>query len=366
MADKKPKPLPWLLELDPYVGGESKIEGASRIIKLASNESAFGISPKAKAALENLAGDFFRYPDGGCTDLRAKLATKHKIPADQIVCGGGSDDLISLLMRCYAGPGDEVLVSAHGFAMFPIYAKGVGATVVTAPENNITVDVDALLARVTSKTRLVCVANPNNPTGTYIPVSEIKRLHAGLAPDVLLLLDSAYAEYIDEADWTDGAEFVATYQNVLMLRTFSKIYGLGGMRVGWMYGPDHVIDVINRLKSPFTVSTAAQVAAVAALDDDAFVAMSQAHNTRWRRWTAQTLRQFGLTVPDSFCNFVVVRFPGTHGHDANAADAFLKTRGIIVRKMAGYGLPDALRITIGTEEEMRLVVDTLGAFMGAH
>jgi histidinol-phosphate aminotransferase len=366
MADKKPKPLPWLLELDPYVGGESKIEGVSRIIKLASNESAFGISPKAKTALEGLAGDFFRYPDGGCTELRAKLAAKHKIPADKIVCGGGSDDLISLLMRCYAGPGDEVLVSAHGFAMFPIYAKGVGATVVTAPEKDITVDVDALLARVTSKTRIVCVANPNNPTGTYIPVSEVKRLHAALAPDVLLLLDSAYAEYIDEADWTDGAEFVAKYDNVLMLRTFSKIYGLGGMRVGWMYGPDHVVDIINRLKSPFTVSTAAQAAAVAALDDDDFVAKAKSHNARWRRWTMETLRQLGLAVPESHCNFVVVRFPGTNGHDANAADAFLKTKGIIVRKMAGYGLPDALRITIGTEDEMRLVVDTLGAFMGAH
>ena len=364
--EAKPKPLAWLLELDPYVGGESKIEGVSRIIKLASNESAFGISPKARDALAAMADDFFRYPDGGCTELRARLAAKHNLPAENLVCGGGSDDLISLLMRCYAGPGDEVLVSAHGFAMFPIYGKGVGATVVTAPENDITVDVDALLARVTTRTRIVCVANPNNPTGTYIPVSEVTRLHAALPSDVLLLLDSAYAEYIDADDWTDGAEFVAKYDNVVMLRTFSKIYGLGGMRVGWLYGPDHVVDVINRLKSPFTVSTAAQVAAVAALDDDAFVTMSQEHNKRWRRWTSETLRQFGLTVPESACNFVLVRFPGTNGHDANAADAFLKARGIIVRRMVGYGLPDALRITIGTEEEMRLVVDTLGTFMGAH
>jgi histidinol-phosphate aminotransferase len=242
----------------------------------------------------------------------------------------------------------------------------VGATVVAAPERDITVDVDAILARVTNKTRIVCVANPNNPTGTYIPVSEVARLHKGLRDDILLILDSAYAEYVTDCpDWTDGAEFVRANENVVMLRTFSKIYGLGGMRVGWLYGPDQVCDVLNRLKSPFTVSTAAQAAATAALDDVGFVQMNQAHNARWRRWTTETLRQLGLTVPDSVCNFVVVRFPGTNGHDAPAADAFLKKHGIIVRRMAGYGLPDALRITIGTEEEMHMVVDVLGEFMGA-
>ncbi len=362
----KPKPLPWLLDLAPYVGGESKIEGVSRIIKLASNECAFGISPMARAAITATAENDFRYPDGDCTELRTKLAAKHNIPIKNIVCGGGSDDLISLLIRCYATRGDEVLVNAHGFAMFPIYTMGVGATVVAAPEKDITVDVDAILARVTVKTRIVCVANPNNPTGTYIPVSEVARLHKGLRDDILLILDSAYAEYVTDCpDWTDGAEFVRANENVVMLRTFSKIYGLGGMRVGWLYGPDQVCDVLNRLKSPFTVSTAAQAAAAAALDDVGFVQMNQAHNARWRRWTTETLRQLGLTVPDSVCNFVVVRFPGKNGHDATAADAFLKKHGIIVRRMAGYGLPDALRVTIGTEEEMRMVVDVLGEFMGA-
>jgi len=362
---RKPKPHGWLLDLAPYVGGESKIEGVARVIKLASNECAFGISPKAKQALTDHAGDYYRYPDGDCTELRARLAAKHGIDARKIVCGCGSDELIAMLIRCYAGAGDEVLVSAHGFAMFPIYTRGVGATVVAAPERNITVDVDAMLARVTPKTRVVCVANPNNPTGTYIPVSEVKRLHENLPKDVLLLLDSAYAEYIDAPDWTDGHEFVEANENVVMLRTFSKIYGLGGMRVGWMYGPEQVVDVMYRLKSPFNVSTAGQVAALAALDDDAFVELNQAHNRRWRRWTTETVRQLGLAVPDSACNFVLVRFPEDGKHDAATADAYLKSQGIIVRRMAGYGLPDALRITIGTEEEMHAVVDALRSFMGA-
>ena len=361
---RKPNPLPWLLDLSPYVPGESKLDGTQKVIKLSSNESAFGISPKARAALTAGADEYFRYPDGDSTELRLRLAAKHGLPAANIVCGCGSDDLISLLIRSYAGRGDEVLVSAHGFAMFPIYALGAGATVVAAPERNITVDVDALLARVTEKTRLVCVANPNNPTGTYIPKSDIHRLHAALRKDVLLILDSAYAEYVERDDWTNGSELVRANENVVMLRTFSKIYGLGGMRVGWMYGPDGVVDVVNRLKSPFAITIASQVAALAALDDDAFVQSNRAHNSRWRRWTTETLRQLGLTVPDSEGNFVLVRFPGEAGRDAAAADAFLKSRGIIVRRMAGYGLPDALRITIGTEEEMRAVVDTLGAFMG--
>ena len=205
----------------------------------------------------------------------------------------------------------------------------------------------------------------NNPTFTHSPATEARCLHAGLPRGVFLLVDSAYAEYIDAEDWTDGAELVRANRNAVMLRTFSKIYGLGGMRVGWFYGPDLVVDVINRLKSPFAVSTAAQVAALAALDDDAFVALNQAHNNRWRRWTTDTLRQFGLAVPESACNFVLVRFPETEGRDAASADAFLKARGIIVRRMGGYGLPDALRITIGTEDEMHAVVDALGSYMNA-
>jgi histidinol-phosphate aminotransferase len=360
-----PKPNPWLLDLAPYVPGESKIAGVDKVIRLASNECAFGISPKAQQALVDHAAGNFRYPDGDCTVLRERIGAKHGLNPKNIVCGCGSDELILLLIRAFASVGDEVLVSAHGFAMFPIYARGVGATVVVAPERNITVDVDALLARVTPKTRVVCVANPNNPTGTYIPVSEVKRLHAALPQDVLLLLDSAYAEYIDAPDWTDGHEFVDANQNVVMLRTFSKIYGLGGMRIGWFYGPDHVVDVVNRLKSPFGVTTASQIAAVAALDDDAFIALNQAHNKRWRRWTSETLRQLGLTVPDGAGNFVLVRFPGSGGHDAASADAYLKSQGIIVRRMAGYGLPDALRITIGTEDEMHAVVDALRTFMGS-
>lgn len=358
-----PQPLSGLLDIQPYAGGESEITGVDRVIRLASNEGALGPSPKAVAAVRRVAGGMHRYADGDCTELRAAIAKQYGLEMERIVCGSGSDELIYHLCRGYAGPGDEVLYSAHGFAMYPIYTKAAGATAVAAPERDITADVDALLARVTDRSKLLFIANPNNPTGTYLTRDELARLRQGLPSHILMVVDSAYAEYVSRHDYAGGEELVRGGDNVVMLRTFSKIYGLGGIRLGWSYCPLAVADIINRVRSPFNVSATAQAAGLAAVQDTEFVAKSRAHNHTWLAWLTEQLRAIGLAVPDSFGNFVLVRFPQTAGGDAEAADAHLKSRGIIVRRMAGYGLPDALRITIGLEDEMRAVVDTLREFV---
>ena len=358
-----PLPRPGILDIEPYIGGESAIPGVNRIIKLASNESALGPSPKAVEALAAAATTVHRYPDGSCSALRQALATHHGIDEARIVCGAGSDELITLLCRAYLGPGDEMLYTEHGFLMYAIAARGVGATPVAAPEMRLTADVDALLAHVTERTRVVFLANPNNPTGSYLPAAELQRLRAALPSHVLLALDLAYAEYIDRKDYADGFALVDGGDNVVVTRTFSKIYGLGGIRLGWAYGPAAVADVLNRLRNPFNVSSVAQVAGLAALADQAFIERAKAHNARWRDWTTASLRCLGLDVPDSFGNFVLVRFPDEPGRNAMAADAFLRARGIIARRMAAYGLADALRITIGREDEMNEAVAALSDFL---
>jgi histidinol-phosphate aminotransferase len=355
-------PRPGILDIDPYVGGEAKIEGVSRVIRLASNESALGPSPRALEAYRALAGDIHRYPDGGSIELRHALARHHGLDPARIVCGAGSDELIGLLIRAYAGPGDEVLYSRHGFLMYPIGAKAVGATPVAAPEKDLTFDVDAVLARVTPKTRLVFIANPNNPTGSYISRDELKRLHAGLPPSVLLVIDAAYAEFVGRNDYEPGIELVEAAENVVMARTFSKIYALGGLRLGWVYCSAVVADVLNRVRSPFNVNAAAQAAGVAALEDVASIDRAREHNDIWRPWLERELSALGLTVNPSVANFVLVRFPAAP-KDADAAFAFLQSRAILTRKMRAYGLAEWLRITIGTEEEMRAVVATVADFL---
>lgn len=361
-----PKPLAWLPELAPYVGGESEIEGQDRIIKLASNEGAFGPSPQTVAAIKEAAEGVFRYPDGDYTRLREALSERHGLELDRIVIGSGSDELIMNLCRCYVAPDDEVLFTRHAFAMYPIYARGVGASLVSVPEHALTADVDGLLNAVTDRTRILFLANPNNPTGTYISDDEVTRLRNGLPEDVMLVLDCAYAEYVKRDDYSDYFAFTRELDNTVVLRTFSKIHGLGGIRLGWGYFPTEIADILHRIRSPFNVSVIAEAAGLAALADTEFVEMSQAHNEEWRRWTADALRKIGLVVPDSVCNFVLVRFPEAGGKTAEAADAFLKSRGIIVRRMGGYGLPDSIRLSIGLEEEMRIVVDTLTEYMATN
>ncbi len=358
-----PIPRPGILEVAPYVGGESAAPGANRIVRLASNENPLGPSPRAVAAYEALKDELHRYPDGAATALRAAIAEAEGLAVERIVCGAGSDELIALLVRGYAGPGDEVLHSAHGFLMYSISAKTAGATPVTAPERDLTADVDALLARVTARTRLVFLANPNNPTGSYLPDSEVRRLRGGLPDHVLLVIDAAYAEYLEAADYANGAALVEAFDNVVMLRTFSKVHGLASLRLGWAYCPPDVADVLNRLRGPFNVAQAAQAAGTAAIADRDHVARALRHNTRWRAWLSEQLQASGLHPYPSVGNFVLVGFPETPSHHAEGALAWLKTQGILVRGMAGYGLPHCLRVTVGTEEETRAVAEGLAEFM---
>ena len=357
-------PRPGVMAITPYVGGESAIPGVNRVIKLASNESALGAPPAAVEAIKAAAASAYRYPDGGATALRAALGRLHGLDPARIVCGAGSDELIGLLARAYAGAGDEVLYTEHGFLMYPIAAHTAGAKPVAVPETNLTADVDALLAAVTERTRILFLANPNNPTGTWLARDDLWRLRRGLPAHVLLVIDAAYAEYLDADGYEWGGALVNDPKPTVVTRTFSKIYGLGGLRLGWAYCPETIADVLNRVRNPFNVASVAQDAGLAALADQEFVARARAHNARWRAWTADALRGLGLDVPEGEGNFVLVRFPATAGRDAAAADAYLKGRGIIARRMAGYRLPDALRITIGREDEMRACVEALAAFVG--
>lgn len=357
-----PRPRPGVLDIAAYVGGESKAPGANRVVRLASNENPLGASQRAIAAFRAEAEELHRYPDGGATALREAIAEAEGLKAGQIVCGAGSDELIALLAKAYAGPGDEVLYSRHGFLMYPIAAKAAGATPVTAPERDLTADVDALLARVTDRTRLVFLANPNNPTGSLLPAAEVRRLQAGLPGAVLLVLDAAYAEYVEEPGYEAGARLVESCGNVVMLRTFSKIHGLAALRLGWAYCPPAVADVLNRVRGPFNVSRAAQAAGAAAVADSAHVEASRRLNGRLLPWFARELAALGLDPRPSHGNFVLVRFPDP-AKSAEAALAALKAEGILARGMASYGLPDCLRITIGLEEDLQAVLAGLREFL---
>jgi len=357
-----PKPQPGLMSITPYKGGESELEGLAEIRKLSANESPLGPSPRAVAAMREMAATAHRYPDGGATRLRQMLGKRFGLPADRLICGNGSDELIGLITSCYAGEGDEVLYSRHGFLMYPIAAMANGATPVAAPETDYHADVDALLAAVTPRTRVLFLANPNNPTGTYLSRDEVARLRAELRDDIVLVIDAAYAEYVGRNDYDSGASLVAEHDNVIMTRTFSKIFGLGGLRVGWAYGPPGIIDVLHRARGPFNTNLMAQAAAIAALEDTTHLDAARAHNDRWLPWMLEQCADLGLDCPPSIGNFVLARFPGGP-EQANAADAFLRNRGIIVRQMGGYGLPEALRVTIGTEADNRAVVETLKQFL---
>jgi histidinol-phosphate aminotransferase len=358
-----PMPRPGILDLAPYVGGEAKIAGVERPIRLASNESALGPSPKAIAAYRALAHEIHRYPEGSVEPLREAIGRQHGLDPARIVCGAGSDELIALILRAYAGPGDEVLHSRHGFLIYSIGAMSVGATPIAAPERDLTADVDALLARVTPRTRIVFIANPNNPTGTYLGAAELRRLQRGLPSSVVLAIDAAYAEFVNRNDYEAGVALVDAADNVVMLRTFSKIYALAGLRLGWGYFPPAIADVLNRVRGPFNVSTPAVAAGIAAVEDTDALARARAHNDRWLPWFSERLAALGLPLTASVANFVTPRFPDEPGRDAAAAYVFLRSRGILTRRMAAYGLPQYLRITIGTGEEMEKVAAVLEEFM---
>ena len=356
-------PRPGILDLAPYVGGDVDEEGKARVIKLSSNESALGPSPRAVEAYRATAAKLHRYPDGAYARLREAIAGREGIEQDRIVCGNGSDELITLLTRAYAGSGDQVLHSEYGFVMYRLAALAAGAEPVAAPERDYTAQVDALLERVGERTRLVYLANPNNPTGTYLPAAELGRLHAALPGEVLLVIDAAYAEFLSRNDYVAGAELVDGAENVVMLRTFSKIHGLAGVRLGWAYCSQDVADVLNRVRGPYNVTAPAQAAGVAALADVAHVDAARAHNDTWLPWLTEKLSAAGLEVVPSVANFVLVHFRADGVHGADQANAYLSARGIFPRAMGIYGLSNCLRITVGLEEENRELAAALAEFM---
>ena len=360
---RAPVPNPGILDIQAYVPGESSVPGGVKPIKLSSNETPLGASPKAIAAYEAAATSLERYPDSGATALRNAIAAKYGLDAGRIVCGCGSDELLNLIANAYLGPGDEAVFTEHGFLVYKIVTLGNGAKPVVVKCKDHRSDVDAIIAALTPRTKIVFLDNPNNPTGTYIPFSEVRRLHAALRPETLLVLDSAYAEYVRRNDYESGLELVATTQNTVMTRTFSKIYGLAALRLGWAYCPAHIADVLNRIRGPFNVTAPAIVAGVAAVNDSAHVEASLAHNDQWLPWVTAELGKLGLKVNPSVGNFILIHFPAESGRNADAADRHLKSKGIILRRVAGYGLPDALRMTIGTAEENRAVVAALAALM---
>jgi histidinol-phosphate aminotransferase len=355
------KPQPGILDIALYVGGASQLDGVSNVLKLSSNENPLGPSDAAKDAVVRASHDLHRYPSTDHANLRAAIGEVWNVDPARVVCGVGSGDVLKLLSEAYAGKGDEVVFTEHGFSMYPIYAHSVGATPVVVPEKERVVDVDAILAVCTKKTKLVFVANPANPTGTMIGPAEVARLADGLPPQALLVLDGAYAEFVEGFD--AGKALVESRENVFMTRTFSKIYGLGGMRVGWGYGPQAIIDVLNRIRGPFNLSGVALAAAEAAVRDTDHTEKCRIENARWRDWLANALAGHGVPSDTSTANFILARF--TTEVEANACDEHLRSAGIIVRKVAGYGLPNCLRITVGDESACRRVAHAVAQFKGA-
>lgn len=358
-----PQPRPGLMEIPLYEGGKSSLSRHDRVIKLSSNESALGPSPKAVAAYEAAAASLVRYPDGAATDLKAAIAEVHGLDPANLICGAGSDEILCLVCRAYAGPGDEIIHTEHGFLMYGIYARSVGATPVVVPEINLTADVDAILAAVTDATRIVFLANPNNPTGTVLSADEVARLRDGLREDIVLVLDGAYAEFEEDTDYDGAFAMAASTENTVVTRTFSKIYGLASLRVGWATASRTIIETLERLRSPFNINGAALAAAAAAMRDTAHTAASQAHNVKWMGVVLQRLRALGLEIVGESANFVLPKFPDVPGKTAPDADTFLQSKGLIVRSVENYGLPDHLRITIGTDEEVDEVLAALTEFM---
>ena len=359
----KPQPRPEILAIDPYVPGKSRVPGVARVHKLSSNESPLGPSPRAVEAVRALAGSLELYPDGASTALREAIGRRYGLDPARIICGNGSDELLALLAHVFLHPGDEGLYSQYGFLTYPICIRAAGGVPVVASETGKTANVDALLAKVTGRTKIVYLANPNNPTGTYIPFSEVKRLHASLPKHTLLVIDAAYAEYVTRNDYAAGVELASSAENVVMTRTFSKIHGLAGLRIGWAYGSAHVLDALNRVRGPFNLNGAAQAAGVASLEDVAHIEGAIAHNAVWLPWLAEEAAKLGIEVTPSVGNFLLLTFPKDRGRTASDADAFLTARGFILRALAAYGLPESLRLTVGGEEANRGVVAALAEFI---
>lgn len=364
MSSPKPQPCEGILDIAVYVPGKSGTKGAGKVYKLSSNETPLGPSPAARKAYADVEEALELYPDGSANDLRNAIGAHYGLNPDRLVCGAGSDELLSLLSQAYIGAGDEAIFTRHGFLVYEIAIRTNGGVPIVVEETDRTASADAILAAVTDKTKVVFLANPNNPTGTYMPHTEVRRLHAGLPPDVLLVLDAAYAEYVRKNDYESGIELVATSDNVVMTRTFSKIYGLAALRLGWAYCPEEIADVLHRIRGPFNVNAPAIAAGIAAIRDSAFTEAAVEHNDTWLNWFVEEFEKLGLRVTPSVGNFILVDFDGHEGKSAAEADVFLSSRGLILRRLDNYHLPNCLRLSIGTAEANRLVVSTLAEYLG--
>lgn len=354
------QPQPGIMDIALYVGGAAQIAGHENVVKLSSNENPYGPSEKAREAVTRAAHQMHRYPNTDHASLRAAIAEVHGLDPDRIICGVGSDEVLQFAAQSFAGPGDEVIMTEHGFSMYPILARAAGAVPVVVREVERRVDVDAILAAVTHKTRIVFLTNPGNPTGTMLTEAEIRHLAENLPGHVLLVHDGAYTEFAGDDFRLDFA-LADDFPNVLSTRTFSKIYGLGGLRIGWGYAPRVLIDVMNRVRQPFNLSGIQLAAAEAAMRDRAHFTRCQTENAKWRDWLRKALLDLGVDCDESHANFILARFKDEA--TANACDEALKADGLIVRKVAGYGLPNCLRITIGDEPSCRRVAHVIGRFM---
>ena len=357
-----PTPRSTIAEMVRYQPNLS-VNKSQRVIRLSANEGAFGPSPKAKAVLTNIGESMHWYPEEEPLALAEALGKKYNLDSSKMVFGCGSDELIMSICQAFIGPDDEAIHSEYGFIMYPMSIKVAGGRPISAPDVNFKVDVDAILERITDRTRVVFLANPNNPTGSYLSRTEVNKLHRGLPNNILLVIDSAYAEFVVRNDYSDGSELVDNFDNVIMLRTFSKLYAMAGLRLGWGYGPAHVTDALHVVKQPFGANRAAVEAAIAAIDDQEFIDKSVEHNLIWQPWTAAEFEKLGLKCLPSVTNFLMVKFPQKLGSTAEDASKYLSDRGILTRGMSGYGAPEYLRLSIGTEEEMRTVVNTVAEFL---
>jgi histidinol-phosphate aminotransferase len=356
------RPQPGILDIALYVGGKSQISGMTNVVKLSSNENPFGPSDKAREAFQRSVHQLHRYPSTDHAALRAAISDVHGLDRDRVMCGVGSDEIITFLAQAYAGPKDEVVFTEHGFLLYRVAALAAGATPIEVPERDRTTDVDAILKACNRRTKLVFIANPNNPTGTMISAAEVARLADGLPPQTILVLDGAYAEYVEGFD--GGLAIIEARSNVVMTRTLSKIYGLGGLRIGWGYGPRQIIDVLNRVRGPFNLSNAQLETAEAAMRDQAYVAQCRTDNARMRQWLAEALAELGVPSDVSMANFILARFAGVE--EAEACDAFLQAQGLLVRRVASYNLPHCLRITVGDESSCRRVAHAIAQFKGVR
>lgn len=358
----RPEPINNILSIVPYKGGEAHIEGVDKIFKLSSNENPLGFSLKAKDAFIKAAGELNIYPDGSHEILKNAISKRYGIDEARVLCANGSDEIFQLLGRAYLNPGDEIIQSEYGFLVYRLIAQQAGATCISAKTKDYQTQIDAILEKITPKTKIIFLDNPSNPCGTYVSFEEIKKLHSLIPPQVLLVLDAAYAEYVCANDYSSGLEMAGEFENVLMTRTFSKIHGLAALRIGWCYGPQRIIDTLHRVRGPFNVNLPALQAGCAAMDDVEFASNSANHNQKWLNELTQIINSIGLKAIPSVTNFILVEF--ANSQSADACDEFLKTKGLIVRKVGAYNLANCLRMSIGTDEANERLIAALKEFMG--